>query len=180
MNYINYGLQNNIMIFIDHQIGRYDPIDSLRRMLPYLQYSNVHLALDPEWRTATPMKNLGHVTGDEINVAQQVMEDYMIENNIPGERMLVFHQFSYKMIVDRANARSDFNRVRLIHCADGIGPPHVKRDSYNYNGIATNMPLKGFKLFYNFEIPGAGVDLPLMTPRQVYGLNPRPYLIMYQ
>jgi hypothetical protein len=180
MPYIEYGLKNDIMIFIDHQIGRYDPIDSLRRMLPYLRYPNVHLALDPEWRTNQPGIFLGHVTGEEINRAQQVMEDYLIENNLPGERMLVIHQFNNIMIRNRPDARSNFNRVRLIHCADGIGSPAMKRHSYAFNARATNMPIKGFKLFYNLGIPGAGFDEPLMTPREVYQLNPRPYVIMYQ
>jgi hypothetical protein len=42
------------------------------------------------------------------------------------------------------------------------------------------MPIKGFKLFYNFNIPGAGYDEPLLSPREVFALNPRPYVIMYQ
>jgi hypothetical protein len=180
MRFIEYGMKNNILIFIDHQIGRYDPIDSLRRMLPYLRYPNVHLALDPEWRTSRPMQEIGSVTGEELNRAQQVMEDYIIENNIPGERMLVIHQFNHTMIRNRAAVRSDFDRVRLIHCADGFGPPPIKRDTYNFNAQATNIPIKAFKLFYNFGIPGAGYDNPIMTPRDVYALNPRPYIIMYQ
>ena len=180
MRYINYGIENNILVFLDHQIGRYDPIDALKRMLPYLRYPNVHLALDPEWRTTEPMVEIGHITAEEINRAQQVMEDYMIENNLPGERMLVIHQFNYIMIKNRSAVRADFSRVRLIHCMDGIGHPAMKRDSYAYNALADNMPLKGFKLFFNFEIPGAGYDNPIMTPQQVYELNPRPYIIMYQ
>jgi hypothetical protein len=180
MPYIEYGLENNILVFIDHQIGRFDPIDSLRRMLPYLRFPNVHLALDPEWRTDQPGIFLGHVTGEEINRAQQVMEEYLIEHNLPGERMLVIHQFSPIMIRNRQDARSDFNRVRLIHCADGIGSPALKRHSYAFIAQATNMPLKGFKLFYNLGIPGAGFDNPLMTPSEVYRLNPRPVVIMYQ
>jgi len=180
MRYIEYGLENDILIFIDHQIGRYDPIDSLIRMLPYLHYPNVHLALDPEWRTATPMQNLGYVTAEELNRAQQIIENYMIENDIPGERMLVIHQFNSVMIRDRQNVRTDFNRVRMILCMDGIGSPNMKRNTYAFNALATNIPLKGFKLFYNFEIPGAGFDNPLMTPSEVYELTPRPYVIMYQ
>ncbi|MCL2441608.1 MAG: hypothetical protein FWD14_07685 [Treponema sp.] len=180
MRYIEYGLKNNIIIFIDHQIGRYDPIDSLKVMLPYLRYPNVHLALDPEWRTNQPGVFLGHVTGEEMNIAQKVMEDYLIEHNLPGERMLVIHQFNSIMIRDRPQIRSDFNRIRLIHCADGIGAPALKRNSYAYNALARNMPIKAFKLFYNFNIPGAGFDDPIMTPREVYSLNPRPYIIMYQ
>jgi hypothetical protein len=180
MRYINYGLENDILIFIDHQIGRYDPIDSLKRILPWLRYPNVHLALDPEWRTKLPMKEIGYVTAAELNTAQQIMEDYIIANDIPGERMLVIHQFNYLMIRNRTEVRTDFNRVRFIHCADGFGPPYMKRDSYSFNAQADNMPIKGFKLFMNFEIPGAGYDSPLMTPKEVYGLNPRPYVIMYQ
>jgi len=180
MRYIDYGIKNDVLVFIDHQIGRYDPYDSLRKMLPYLRYPNVHLALDPEWRTNTPMENLGNLTGEEINMAQKIMEDYIIENNISGERMLVIHQFNHVMIKNRPAIRSDFNRVRLVHCADGFGSPVLKRQSYNYNALASNMPIKAFKLFYNLGIPGAGYDDPIMSPKDVYNLTPRPYIIMYQ
>jgi hypothetical protein len=178
--YIEYSLKNDILVFIDHQIGRYDPVNSLKRMFPWLKYPNVHLALDPEWRTTRPMVEIGSVTADEINRAQQVMEEYIIENDIPGERLLVIHQFNWRMISNREKVVSDFRRVRLVHCADGFVTPHLKRSAYAYNAQATNMPVKGFKLFYNFGIPGAGYDNPLLTPKEVYSLNPRPYIIMYQ
>jgi hypothetical protein len=178
--YVEYGLKNDILVFIDHQIGKYDPISSLKRMLPWLQYPNVHLALDPEWRTTKPMKEIGTVTAEEINRAQQVMEEYIIANNIPGERFLVIHQFNWRMIKNREKVDSGFRRVRLVHCADGFGSPHLKRSSYAYNAEAANMPIKSFKLFYNFNIPGAGYDQPLMSPKDVYALKPRPYIIMYQ
>jgi hypothetical protein len=180
MQYIEYGLKNDILVFIDHQIGRYDPIDSLKTMLPYLRYPNVHLALDPEWRTKSPMVDIGSVKAEEINTAQQVMENYLIDNKIPGERMLVIHQFKQSMIKDRAQVKNNYNRVRLVHCADGFGHPDVKRGSYNYNALASNMPIKAFKLFYNFGIPGAGYDNPLMSPKDVCKLSPRPNIIMYQ
>ena len=178
--YIDFAFENDILIFIDHQIGRYNPVDSLKRMLPWLKYPNVHLALDPEWRTTKPMQEIGTVTADEINQAQRVMEEYMIENQIPGERLLVIHQFNYRMISSRDNVRSNFQKVRLVHCADGFGPPSVKRQSYAYNAQAVNMPVKSFKLFYNSGLAGAGFDYPLLTPREVYALSPRPYVIMYQ
>ena len=178
--YIEYGLENDILIFLDHQIGKYDPVDSLRRMLPWLKYPNVHLALDPEWRTTKPMVEIGSVTANEINQAQRVMEEYMIENQIPGERLLVIHQFNWVMIGNRERVQSNFQRVRLVHCADGFGSPAVKRQSYAYNARAENIPVKGFKLFYNSGIAGHGYDSPLMSPKDVYELNPRPFVIMYQ
>ena len=76
--------------------------------------------------------------------------------------------------------RAGRDKVRLIHCADGFGNPNQKRAAYASNAEARNIPLKSFKLFFNFEIPGAGYDAPLLSPSQVYALNPRPYLIMYQ
>jgi hypothetical protein len=180
LQYIQYALDHDMLVFIDHQIGRYDPIASLKRMFPYLRYPNVHLALDPEWRTSRPMEEIGRVTAEEMNRAQQVMEEYMIENRIPGERMLVIHQFKPWMIQNREAVRAGRDKVRLIHCADGFGNPGQKRDAYAANAQARNIPLKSFKLFYNFNIPGAGYDSPLLSPAQVYSLNPRPYLILYQ
>ena len=180
LEYIEYGLKNDILIFIDHQIGKYDPIDSLKKMLPYLRYPNVHLALDPEWRTEKPMEEIGRVTAAEINRAQEVMEQYIIDNKIPGERMLVIHQFNNNMIQNRSQVKSGFDRVRLVHCADGFGSPALKRISYSANSKAGNIPVKAFKLFYNSGIKGAGYDEPLLTPKEVMNLDPRPYIIMYQ
>jgi hypothetical protein len=178
--YIEFALKNDMLVFIDHQGGRYTPAEALRRMLPWLRYPNVHLALDPEWRTTKPMVEIGTVTAAEINEVQRIMENYMIENNIPGERLLVIHQFNWIMISNRERVQANFTKVRLVHCADGFGTPSEKRDSYAYNARATNMPVKAFKLFYNFEIPGAGYDRPLLTPREVFALDPRPYIVMYQ
>jgi hypothetical protein len=180
LQYIQYALEQNILIFIDHQIGKYTPLDALKRMLPYLRYPNVHLALDPEWRTTKPMQEIGTVTAEEINEVQRVMEDYLTEQNIPGERMLVIHQFNWRMIRNREKVESGFEKVRLVHCADGFGNPSLKRQSYAYNAEAANIPVKGFKLFYNFNLPGAGYDNPLLSPQQVIELSPRPYIIMYQ
>ena len=178
--YIRFALEHNMLIFIDHQIGRYDPVDSLKLMLPYLHYPNVHLALDPEWRTDKPMQRIGSITAEEINQAQEVMSEYLEKHRLPGERMLVIHQFHHNMIQDRIDVSAGYKRVTLVHCADGFGNPALKRNTYAYLAQAKNMPVKGFKLFYNFNIPGAGYDDPLLTPEEVINLNPRPCVIMYQ
>jgi hypothetical protein len=179
-SYLDFALENDILVFLDHQIGRYDPVDSLKEMLPYLRYPNVHLALDPEWRTSRPMRVIGSVTAEELNRAQEEMSRYIDENEIPGERMLVVHQFDWRMIEDRDKVETAYRQVNLVHCADGFGSPSLKRNTYAYNALATNMPIKGFKLFYNFDIPGAGYDDPLLSPEEVVSLDPRPTLIVYQ
>ncbi|MDR2490695.1 MAG: hypothetical protein LBD20_04750 [Spirochaetaceae bacterium] len=177
--YIDFAAENDMLIFLDHQIGKYDPVKSLERMLPYLKYPNVHLALDPEWRTTKPMLEIGSVTADEVNRAQQAMQDYITKNNIQGDRILILHQFNYVMIKNRRAVKSDFENVRVVLCMDGHGTPQKKRGTYAFNAEATNIPIKAFKLFLN-EKGNTGVDTPLLTPKEVYGLNPRPYIIMYQ
>jgi len=180
LEYIEYAAANDILVFVDHQIGRYSVGEATKQLLPFLRYPNVHLALDPEWRTTKPMVEIGSVSAEEINDAQRMMQDYLIENGLPGERMLVIHQFNYKMIGGRERVQANFPRVRLIHCADGFGPPAVKKVAYNFNAQAPNIPVKGFKLFFNSGVPGTGFDEPLMRPEDVVSLEPRPYLVMYQ
>jgi hypothetical protein len=177
--WINFALERNMLIFIDHQIGRFDPIQSAGKLFPWLRYPNVHLALDPEWRTDRPMQVIGHLTAEEINEVQQAMQDYMYENDIPGERFLVIHQFNWRMITRRERVRADFERVRLVHHISGIGTPTEKRATYDLFAQTTNMPVKGFKLWYDFGLTGH-TDKPLMTPAEVYALQPRPFIIMYQ
>jgi hypothetical protein len=188
LQWIRYTAERDMIIFLDHQIGRYDPVESLQEMLPYLQYPNVHLALDPEWRTEKPMEKIGSVTAEEINRAQKIMEDYLVSNNLPGERLLVLHQFKTWMIdeqqVDVKTGTpvkvdtTSFNHVRLVHCADGWGNPAQKKDTYTSNATTgPKIPVKGFKLFYKY---GEQYDEPLLSPADVYGLNPRPQVIMYQ
>lgn len=178
--YIEFAAQRGWYVFIDHQIGKYTVEQAMKSILPFLKYPNVHLALDPEWHTTEPMKIIGSVTADEVNKAQEMMDAYIKENNIPGRRMLVIHQFNAIMIKNRRNVKSGYERVQLIHCADGFGAPQLKKESYAYNAAAKNIPLKSFKLFLKPTVEGAGYDIPLMTPVEVLKLNPRPYLIMYQ
>ncbi len=178
--YVRFAEERGMLVFLDHQIGKYTVEESVRRLLPYLRYPNVHLALDPEWRTLSPMKEIGSVTAAEINRAQELMQAYLTEHGLPGVRILVFHQFTEKMIQDRSRVRADFDRVLPVHVMDGFGHPALKRNSYALNARAANLPLKGFKLFFKSGYPGAGFDEPLMTPQEVLGLVPAPVLIMYQ
>jgi len=179
-DYILYAQTQGMIVFVDHQIGKYSVKESMEKILPFLKYPNVHLAIDPEWRTLTPMKDIGSITAGELNQAQKIMQDYIIANNITGIRMLVVHQFQDKMISNRELVRADLDRVLLIHTADGFGSPAVKRNSYALNSRAGNMPIKGFKLFFKSDFPLAGYDNPILAPSEVMALDPRPSLIIYQ
>jgi hypothetical protein len=178
--YIEFAADRGWDVYLDHQIGKYTVESAVKKLLPWLDYPNVHLALDPEWRTTKPMQEIGSVTAAEVNTAQKMIQDYMMEHSIPGRRMLVIHQFKPKMILNRDDVRSDFALVQLIHCADGFGSPILKKSTYAQNALAANIPLKSFKLFLKPMVEGAGYDVPIMSPADVFQLNPRPYLIMYQ
>ncbi len=178
--WVEYALRRGMIVFLDHQIGKYTVEEAMARLLPWLAYPNVHLALDPEWRTTKPMKEIGSVKADELNAAQAQMQAYIEERGLPGRRMLVVHQFKPYMIREAETLRADFDRVHLVHCADGFGNPAVKLEAYQRNAAKTNLPLKGYKLFYESGYPGAGFDKPLMSPAQVMALSPAPALVMYQ
>jgi len=118
------------------------------------------------------MKEIGSITAEELNQAQQIMQDYIIANNIPGIRMLVVHQFHEKMILNRDRVRANLDRVLLVHTADGFGSPALKKSTYSLNSKAENMPVKGFKLFFKSDFPLAGWDNPLLSPAEVMALDP--------
>lgn len=178
--YIEFAQEHGWYVFLDHQIGKYSVESAVKKLLPYLKYPNVHLALDPEWRTTKPMKEIGSVSAEEINTAQKMIQNYLIAHSLPGRRMLVIHQFKPKMISNRTAIKTNFELVQLIHCSDGFGSPELKKNTYAFNALAKNIPLKSFKLFLKSTVVGAGYDQPLMTPEEVMLLDPRPYLIMYQ
>jgi hypothetical protein len=178
--YIEFAKERGWLVFLDHQIGKYDVLKSLETMYEFLQYPNVHLALDPEWRTTKPMQEIGYVTADEVNRAQESFQNFLTANKLPGPRMLVIHQFKPKMIMNRDAIKATYDQVILVHVADGFGNPQLKKVTYNMVAEAQNIPVKGFKLFYPPAIAGAGWDNPLMNPSDVLMLQPMPLVIMYQ
>jgi len=179
--YIEYALANKMLIYLDHQIGKYTPQEAIRELIPFLKYPNVHLALDPEWRTTKPMKVIGSISGKEINEVQQIIQDYLTSNNIPGKRQLVFHQFHAKMIRNREDVNSTYRQIIPVHTTSGWGRPEAKQGTHIRNSAAVNIPYKGFKLWYYYSSQqGVHYDRPLMAPEEVLALNPQPGLIIYQ
>ncbi len=179
--YIDYALKNRFLLYLDHQIGRYTVEEALDQLLPYLKYPNVHLALDPEWRTKRPMREVGYISAKEINSAQQRMKEYMAANGIRGKRQLVLHQFQSKMIRNIKEVSCTYDPVVLVHATSGWGSPGSKISTHSRNSLASNIPYKGFKLWYYYSSrQGVHYDRPLMRPSQVLRLNPEPGLIIYQ
>ncbi|MFQ3620552.1 MAG: hypothetical protein SNJ78_06360, partial [Spirochaetales bacterium] len=149
-------------------------------LLPYLKYPHVHLALDPEWATEKPGKELGSVKAEDINAVQQIMQRYLEKEQISGEKILMVHQFNWKMISRLKEVRNDFPQVVVIHNADGFGTPEEKHKAYAYLREANNLPFKGLKLFLPKSWRKGGFDVPLFSPAEALSFDPEPILIMYQ
>jgi len=179
-SYIEFALAKGFLVYLDHQIGKYTIDQALDQLLPFLKYPNVHLALDPEWRTLRPMREVGSITGKELNAAQLKVREYMAANKIPGKRQLVVHQFQSRMIRDIKDVKTNYDPV-VLHATSGWGSPESKISTHARNAKADNIPYKGFKLWYYYSSKhGVHYDRPLMTPLQVLRLTPEPGLIIYQ
>jgi hypothetical protein len=130
----------------------------------------VHLSLDPEFAMAqdeVPGEHIGHLNADQINRAQEILQNLVDENGLP-DKILIVHQFQDDMIRDRT-AIQDYPRVRLVVDMDGFGEPAAKMAKYQtFSAIAE---YGGIKLFFQ-------QDHPLMTEDEV--LDVRPDLIIYQ
>lgn len=177
--YIQVAKKNDMLVILDHQLGRHPVEKAISELLRYAEYENVHFAIDPEWRTENPGNKIGSVSGQEVNKVQELIQQFLQKHQIPGKKILVVHQFRYEMLTDRQRIKADYPRIQLVHTMDGFGAPFLKKDSFAFNAKATNMPLKGFKLFYN-DRRSWSYDQPLMSPAEVLALKPQPVLIMYQ
>ncbi len=188
MEYINAGLRENIAVILDVQVGKLSVSEAISPVLKYLQYPNVHLAVDPEFamshpNQAVPGNPIGFVTGEQINEAMDTIEQYMTENKIRGRRIFLVHQFFEEMIVDKEALRWDSPQLELTFCADGWGDPWGKITKYN-NFFAETDAVKytAFKMFYRW-------DEPVLTETQSMGVEPynenlrvevTPNMIIYQ
>lgn len=170
MQYVEAGLEEKVAVILDIQMGALSVSEALSPALPFLQYHNVHLALDPEFAMSHPGQTvpgnpIGYFTGEQINEAQRVIGDYMAEHGIKGRRILLVHQFQDNMIINKDAIDWSHPNLDLTICADGFGEPWAKIWKYNsfFTGNA-DVAFTAFKLFYDY-------DAPLMTERQALGVD---------
>lgn len=172
MKYINRAQKENFAVILDVQLGTMTPIQAIKPILKFLKYPNVHLAIDPEFKIPThrrypPGKFIGHIFAKDVNEVQEAMQNYMIENNIEGKRMLLIHMFYKRMLRNKEQVKS-YDSINLTYNIDGHGRGATKVKIYNhlYNQEANKVAQGGFKIFYKNDVK------PLMTPKQILGLEP--------
>ncbi|MCB0076401.1 MAG: hypothetical protein KDD73_03185 [Anaerolineales bacterium] len=183
--YINAAQERGFAVVLDVQIGNLTPQEAMARAFKWLKYDNVHLAFDPEFAMREPGQEKpgqppGYVTAQEVNEVQQAMRDYMVENDIPGRRVLILHQFLLSMIKNKEELEQIY-KVDMVITADGWGTAWQKLGKYN-SFIYDDVEYAGYKLFYRW-------DDPVMTEAEALGaaLHPghvymdfTPNVIIYQ
>jgi len=170
MEYINAAKSNDIAVIIDSQLGEMTPVEAVKPVLQYLKYDNVHLAIDPEFEVndlnVRPGKVIGHISGEEINQVQAAMTDYMKNNGITENKILLVHMFTQNMVRDKKSVKN-YDKIDLIMNLDGHGSPQLKIHIYNglYTEEVSAKVAGGFKLFFREDKPS------MMTPKQVLGME---------
>jgi hypothetical protein len=188
------------LLVLDIQPGRSDFLTETKVLREFLEEPEVGLALDPEWRMApgeVPGQTIGSVEAGEINRVARYVSEIVEENDLP-EKLLLIHQFTGEMIVNRDELEEPPG-VALTLNVDGVGGADVKRRKYHQlvrldsvqrrserstrgegrsgGGRSAGDPeLRfpvGFKLFYE-------EDTDLLSPEQVLDLSPPPDVVVYE
>jgi len=166
---------NNMLFFIDIQNGKSNPVEEVRRILPWLANEHVHLAMDPEFTLGpneNPRDDIGSLGGATINQIQDLLQQVALENRI-SNKIFVIHQFRPDMLPDKQTIATDRDRVDIVINMDGWGPPPGKLSKYEVHIKNEPVEYAGVKLFYRW-------DEPLLTEAEIQALVPRPNYIQYQ
>jgi hypothetical protein len=156
-------------------------MDELPRLMKFLERSNVHLGLDPEFHMhhdregVPPGKKIGTLSSKEINWTVEQLAKLVEEKKLPP-KVLVIHRFTRPM-VRGANQIKLNPRVQVVIDMDGWGAPWLKFDSYKDYIVSEPVQFTGFKLFYKNDTKKGD---KLLTPTEVLQLKPRPIYIQYQ
>lgn len=190
-HYIKPAADRGWLVVLDTQLGRSDPVTQIQRMIDkgYLKYDNVEVALDPEFHVVpghlTPGIPVGTITAQQVNAAEALLNSYVEQEHLAHKKVLIVHQFGDKLVGDGVpymiqdkTAVKDYPNVDLVIMADGFGSPESKVSKYNKMTDPKAYPFihfRGIKLFPPNPYERAGhYDHPMLTFRQVYGLDPTP------
>jgi len=169
----------NAIMFIDIQTGH----DDIRNILPrfewILKQPNVHLGIDPEFNLiksgVKPGKKIGTYDAADVNYASDYLKELVKKHKLPP-KVFVVHRFTRNGVTN-AGKITLRPEVQIVMHMDGWGAPWLKRDSYKDYIVAEPVQYTGFKLFYHNDTKKGD---PLMAPKDLLKLNPRPVYIQYQ
>nr|WP_236018894.1 hypothetical protein [Geomonas propionica] len=169
----------NAIMFIDIQTGH----DNIRNILPRFEWilknPDVHLGIDPEFNLIKsgkkPGTKIGTYDAADINYASNYLKELVKKYNLPP-KVFIVHRFTRNGVTNSKNIQLR-PEVQIVMNMDGWGAPWLKRDSYKDYVVAEPVEFTGFKLFYHNDTKKGD---PLLTPKEVLMLNPKPLYIQYQ
>ena len=169
----------NAIMFIDIQTGH----DDIRNILPRFEWilknPDVHLGIDPEFNLIKsgkkPGSKIGTYDAADINYASGYLKDLVKKYNLPP-KVFTVHRFTRNGVTNYRNIALR-PEVQIVMHMDGWGAPWLKRDSYKDYIVSEPVQYTGFKLFYHNDTKKGD---PLMTPKEVLLLHPKPIYIQYQ
>ena len=166
-----------VYVVLDLQPGRTDFLTQAKRYESLLELPHVGLALDPEWRLGSTQRHLeqiGSVDAAELNRVVTWLADLTRDRALP-QKLLVLHQFSLKMIRNRAALDTSRAELALLLHVDGLGGQPAKQATWR--ALQAGAPAGiawGWKNFID-------EDHPMLTPGQTMSqVAPVPDLITYQ
>jgi hypothetical protein len=173
--------RKHALLFLDIQVGHSTVQQELPRLLKFLERPDVHLGLDPEFSMhydkegLKPSTKIGTMMASDVNYAVRTLADLVVAKNLPP-KVLVVHRFTKRMVPNPREIKLDPG-VQIVMDMDGFGPPWLKFDSYRDYEVADPVQYTGFKLFFHNDVKSGE---PLITPRELLMLVPKPLYIQYQ
>ncbi|WP_234444995.1 hypothetical protein [Streptomyces rimosus] len=170
--------KHRALLLLNIQPGRASALGEVKALREWLVHPDVGIALDPEWEMGPgekPGDTYGSTDGRELTEIARYLSGLVREHDLP-EKPFIFHQVASSVVRDQHAFRPQPG-VAAVKCADGIGSPGLKRETWNH--LVRNMPRgmhTGFKLFYEEDPKGSR----LMTHKEVLALRPQPEYVMYE
>jgi hypothetical protein len=173
--------REHALLFLDVQVGHSTLQAELPHLLKFLARPDVHLGIDPEFSMhydkegRKPGTKIGTMMASDVNYAARTLADLVTADHLPP-KVLVVHRFTKRMVPDPGDIHLD-PRVQIVMNMDGLGPPWLKFDSYRDYEVVSPVEFTGFKIFFHSD---AKSGEPLITPRELLHLIPKPIYIQYQ
>jgi hypothetical protein len=122
-----------------------------------------------------PGTKIGAMDARDVNYAIDQLAALVTKYHLPP-KVLVVHRFTTNMLQHVSDIKID-PRVQVVINMDGWGQPWLKFDTYAKCEAAQPVEYTGFKLFFHNDTRKGD---PLLAPREVLALRPRPIYIQYQ
>lgn len=165
-----------VYVVLDLQPGRNDFLTQAKHYVRLLEYPNVGLAYDPEWRLKPGqrhMQQIGSVDASEINRTNDWLAALTRNHRLP-QKVVILHQFQRAMIRDRSELDTTHPELALVLHADGNGTPGQKMATWD--SLRRDLP-QGIRMAWKNFIDE---DTPTFTPKQTFAVDPKPWFVSYQ